>query len=68
MTDLALMKRDTLRFVQDARTVRGMGRDLSVHPVVLCNARLIRARIKRREVVDGTSRSEKMREHQYREG
>ena len=50
MIDLVLVKRDMLRYVQD---VRGMGRDLSDHYVVLCKVRLVGAWIKRREVVVG---------------
>ena len=52
------------------RAVRGMGRNLSDHCVVLCKVRLIGAWIKRREAVVGARRirSEKLREHQYREG
>ena len=39
------------------------------HYVVPCKVRLVRAWIKRREVVVGARRiSEKLREHQYREG
>ena len=40
------------------------------HHHVLCNVKLIGAWIKRREVVVGARkiRSEKLREHQYREG
>ena len=47
-----------------------MGRDLSDHYVVLCKVRLVGAWIKRREVVVEARRirSEKLREHQYREG
>ena len=46
-----------------------MGRGLSDHHIVLCKVRLVRAWRKRREVVVGARRirSEKMREHQYRE-
>ena len=46
-----------------------MGRGLSDHYVVLCNVRLVGAWIKRREVVVGARkiRSEKLREHRYRE-
>ena len=35
MIDLVLVKRDMLRYMQDVRAVRGMGRDLSDHYVVL---------------------------------
>ena len=42
MIDLVL-KRDMLRYVQDVRVVRGMGRDLSDHYVVLCKVRLVGA-------------------------
>ena len=47
-----------------------MGRGLSGHYVLLCKIRLVGAWIKRREVVVGARRirSEKLREHQYREG
>ena len=47
--------------------MRGMGRG---HHVVLCEVKLVGAWIKRREVVVGASRirSEKLREHQCREG
>ena len=44
-----------------------MGQGLSDHHAVLCKFRLVGAWIKRREVVDGAW-SEKLREHQYREG
>ena len=59
-----------LGYVQDVRAVRGMGRSLSDHYVVLCKVRLVGAWIKRREVVVGARkiRSEQLREHQYREG
>ena len=70
MIDLLLVKRDMLRCVQDVRAVRGMGRGLSDHHVVLCKVRLVGAWIKRREVVVGARRirSEEKREHHYREG
>ena len=70
MIDLLLMKRDVLRYMQDVRAVRGMGRGLSDHYVLLCKIKLVGAWIKRREVVDRARRtkSEKLREHQYREG
>ena len=69
MIDLVLMKKDMVSFVQDMRAVRGMGRGISDYHVVLCKDRLVGTWIKRREVVDGTRRirSEKLREHQYRE-
>ena len=69
MIDLVLVKKDMLRYVQDVRVVRGMGRGLSDHHV-LCKVRLVGAWIKRRELVIGARgiRSEKLREHQYREG
>ena len=46
-----------------------MGRGISTHHVELCKVRFVGTWIKRREVVDGTRRirSEKLREHQYRE-
>ena len=70
MIDLILVKRGMQRYVQDVRVVRGMGFVLSDHHVVLCKVRLVRAWIKWREVVVGTWRigSEKLREHQCREG
>ena len=69
MIHLVLVKRDMMRHVQDVRAVRGMGRGLSDHHVVLCNVRLAGAWMKRREVVDGGRRirSVKMREKQCRE-
>ena len=59
-----------LRYVQDVRVVRGMGRGLSDLYVVLCKVRLVGAWFKRREVMVGARRimSEKLSEHQYREG
>ena len=36
MIDLALVKKYMLCFVQDVRAVRGMGRGISDHHVVLC--------------------------------
>ena len=47
MIDFVLVKKDMLRYVQDVREVRGMGRCLSDHQVVLCKARLVGAWIKR---------------------
>ena len=52
MIDIVLMKKNLLRFVQDVRAVRGMGRGISDHHVVLCKVRLVGTWIKRREVVD----------------
>ena len=54
---------DMLRYVQDVRVVRGRVRGLSNHHVVLCKIRLVRAWIKRTEVVVGARRirSEKPR-------
>ena len=43
MIDLVLVKNDMLRYGQNMRAVRGTGRDLSDHHVVLCNVRLVRA-------------------------
>ena len=47
-----------------------MGRDLSDHHEVLCKVRLVGTWIKRKEVGVGARRikSEKLREHQCREG
>ena len=66
MIDLVLVKRDMLRYVQDVRTVSGMGRGLSDHHVVLYKFRLLGAWIK--VVEAGRTRSEKLREHRYRKG
>ena len=65
-----LVKKDMLRYVQDTWAAREMGRRLSDHHVVRCKVRLVRAWIKKREVVVVVRRikSEKLREHQYREG
>ena len=41
MIDLLVVKKDLLRYVQDVWAVRGMGRELSDHHVVLCKARLV---------------------------
>ena len=70
MIDLVLVKKDMLRFVQDVRAARGMGQGPSDYLAVLYNIRLVWAWIKRREVLDGARRirSEKLREHQDREG
>ena len=60
MIDLVLVKKDMLKYEQDVRMVRGME----------CEIRLLRAWIKRRDVVieDRRIRNEKLREHQYRQG
>ena len=57
-------------YVQDVRAVRIMKRSLSDLHFILCKVRLVGAWIKRRELLDGAKRfrSEKLREHQYREG
>ena len=70
MIDRVLVKKDMLRFVQDVRAVRGMGRSLLDNHVVLCKVRLVETWIKKREVVDRARRirTEKLREYQYREG
>ena len=68
MIDLALVKRNMMRYVQDVRAVRGMGRDLSDHHVLICKIRLVLEWIKRRvEVGPRKIRNDKMREHHYRE-
>ena len=36
-----LVKKDMLQFVQDVRAVRGMGRGISDHHVLLCKVRLV---------------------------
>ena len=43
MIDLVLGKKDMLRYVQDVRAGRGMGRGLSDHHVILCKVRLVGA-------------------------
>ena len=67
MIDLVLVKKDILCYVLDVKAIRGMGRVLSYHHVVLCKVRLVVAWIKRGKVVNETRRigSEKFREHQY---
>ena len=68
--NMMLVKKDMLRYVQEVRAVRGMGRGLLDHHVVLSKVTLVGAWIKRREVVDRARkiRSKKLRKHQYREG
>ena len=63
-----LVKKDMLHYVQDVMVVRGMGRSLSDHNVILCKVKLVGALRKRREVVDGARRTriERLRKHQYR--
>ena len=70
MIDLVLVMRNMLRHVQDVRKVRGMKRGLSDHHVLLCRVKLVGAWTKRREVAVGARRirSEKLRQHLYREG
>ena len=41
MTDLVMVKKYMLHFVQDVRAVRGMGQGLLDHYVVLCKVRLV---------------------------
>ena len=67
MINVVLVKKDMLRYMQDVRTVRGMGRGLSDKHVVLCKFRLVGVWTKRREVVDGTRRirREKLKENMY---
>ena len=60
------MKRDILRYVQDVKAGKRIGRGLSDHHVLLCKFRLVGAWIKRREVVVVGARwirTEKVREH-----
>ena len=68
MIDQVLVKKEMLRFVQDARAVRRVGRGISDHHFVLCKVRLVGTWIKKREVVDRAKRirSEKLIEHQCR--
>ena len=72
MIYLLLVKKDMLCFVQDVRAGSGMGQSSSDPHAILCKVRLVGWRgpwIKRREVVVRAkrTRSEKLREHQYRE-
>ena len=53
MIDLGIVKKNILRYVQDVRGVKGIGRGISDSHVVLCKLRLGGAWIKRREVVLG---------------
>ena len=55
-----------LRFVQGVKAVRGMGRCISDHHIVVCKVRLLGTWIKRREVVGRARRirSEKLRKRQ----
>ena len=46
MIDLVLVKRDMLPYVQDVRAVRGMGRGLSDHHVLMCKIRWVEAWIR----------------------
>ena len=66
VVDLLLVKRDLPHYMQNVMVVKGMGRSPSDQHVVLGKFRLVGARIKRREVVDGARRirSEKLWEHQ----
>ena len=41
MIDLVLVKKDMLRFVQDVKAVRGKGRGILDHYVVLCKVRFV---------------------------
>ena len=68
MRDLVLVKKDMVRYVQDMKAVRGMGRGLSNHHAY--KVRLVGTLIKRRVIVDGARRirSEKLKKHQCREG
>ena len=40
MIHLVLVKKDLLCYVQDVKAVRGMGRGLSDHHVIMCKVRL----------------------------
>ena len=43
MIDLVLVNRDMLRYMQDVKAVRGMGRGFSDHHVVLCKVTFVGA-------------------------
>ena len=47
MIDLVLVRKVMLRYEQDVRTVKGMGRGLSDHHILLCKVRLLGTWIKR---------------------
>ena len=47
MIDLVLVRKVMLRYVQDVRKVKGMGRGLSDHHILLCKVRLLGTWIKR---------------------
>ena len=69
MVGLVLVKKDMLFYVQDVRTVRGMGQGFSDSYVLLCKVRLVGTWIKRREVKGARRiRSEKLGECQYIRG
>ena len=70
MIDLIPVKKDMMCYVQDVRAVKGMGIGLLDHHVVLCEVRLVGARIMWKEIVNGASRirSKKLREYLYIEG
>ena len=53
LTDLVLVKRVMLRYVQVVRMVRRMGRGLPYHHVALSKVRLVSVWNKKREVVVG---------------
>ena len=50
--DLVLVKKCMLHYIQNVRTVGGMGRSLSDLYVVPCKVRLVGAWIKRRGIVN----------------
>ena len=49
MIDLVLVKKDMLSYVQDLRTVRGMGRRFADQHFVLCKVRLVGTWMKKRD-------------------
>ena len=49
MIDLVLVKKAMLRYVQDFRVVKEMGRGLSYNRIVVCKDRLVDTWIKWRE-------------------
>ena len=56
MINLVLVKKGMLRYMQEMKAVRRMRQCLLDHHVLLCKVRLVRASIKRREVVVGARR------------
>ena len=50
MIDLGFVKKDALQNVHDVKMVRGLGRGISHHPVVLCSVELVGTCMKRKKM------------------